>query len=211
MFNEIHKGFMVFFQNLSYDGSFLLQYLISQTISLSFIIYRGSKIQMFNVSQLNIRVLDSFNFLPMALAKLPKAFQLDSMKKGYFPHFFASRVNSKYVGPCPPSDTYGLYAMSVEGIREFNHWYDAQVASGAIFDFCKEMLEYCCSDMDILQRACLKNLLWDTTSGDGGQRVDAFQSCTIASLYIDVFKTKFLPEDGKILVKEDNEERWLPQ
>lgn len=28
---------------------------------------------------------------------------------------------------------------------------------------------------------------------------------------MDVFKTKFLPEDGKILVQEGDEERWLPQ
>lgn len=48
-------------------------------------------------------------------------------------------------------------------------------------------------------------------SGDGGQGVDAFQSCTIASLCMDVFKTKFLPEDGKIQVQEGDEERWLPQ
>lgn len=87
------------------------------------------------------------------------------------------------------------------------------MVSGAVFDFRKEMLEYCRSDVDILRRACLKfkNLLWDATSGDGGQGVDAFQSCTIASLCIDVFKTKFLPEDGKILVEEGDEERWLPQ
>lgn len=74
MFSDTHKGFTVFFHNLSYDGCFLIQYLISQTIRPSFVIYRGSKIQMFNVGKLNIRFLDSFNFLPMALGKLPKAF-----------------------------------------------------------------------------------------------------------------------------------------
>lgn len=56
MFSESHKGFTIFFHNLSYDGSFLLQYLLSQTLRPSFIIYRGSKIQMFNVDALNIRV-----------------------------------------------------------------------------------------------------------------------------------------------------------
>lgn len=38
---------MVVFHNLSYDGPFLLQYLLSQTVRPSFIIYRGSKVQMF--------------------------------------------------------------------------------------------------------------------------------------------------------------------
>lgn len=163
MFSDTHKGFTVFFHNLSYDGCFLIQYLISQTIRPSFVIYRGSKIQMFNVGQLNIRVLDSFNFLPMALGKLPKAFQLDSLKKGYFPHFFTSVANLTYVGSYPPAETYGPDGMTVEGRKEFYRWYDNQVASGAVFDFRKEMLEYCRSDVDILRRACLKfkNLLWD--------------------------------------------------
>lgn len=70
-------------------------------------VYRGSKIQMFNVGKLNIRVLNSFNFLPMALGKLLKAFQLDSLKKGYFPHFFTSVAKLTYVGPYPPAETYG--------------------------------------------------------------------------------------------------------
>lgn len=56
MFSDVHKDFTVFFHNLAYDGSFLLRYLISQTIRPSFVIYRGSKIQMFNVGQMNIRV-----------------------------------------------------------------------------------------------------------------------------------------------------------
>lgn len=211
MFSESHKGFTIFFHNLSYDGSFLLQYLLSQTLRPSFIIYRGSKIQMFNVDALNIRVLDSYNFLPMALAKLPKAFQLDSLKKGYFPHFFTSANNLNYVGTYPPAETYGPHAMSVEGRLEFYKWYESKIADNAVFDFQKEMLEYCRSDVDILRRACLKfkNLLWEATSIDGGHGVDAFESCTIASLCMNVFKTKFLPEDWNILVQENNQERWL--
>lgn len=57
---------------------------------------------MFNVSILQIRVIDSFNFSPMALAKLPDAFQLEFLAKGYFPHFFTSKENLNYVGPYPP-------------------------------------------------------------------------------------------------------------
>ncbi|XP_061170270.1 uncharacterized protein LOC133179558 [Saccostrea echinata] len=211
IFREHHKGFTVLFHNLSYDGQFLLQYLLSQSIRPSFIIYRGSKIQMFNLSGLQIRVIDSFNFLPVAIAKLPKAFQLESLAKGYFPHFFTCQANRNYVGPYPPAETYGPNAMSVEGRKEFFKWYETKVASGEIFDFQKEILKYCRSDVDILRRACLKfkNLLLEATGRDGGHTVDAFNSSTIASLCMDVFKTKFLPEDWKYLVKEDDQERWL--
>lgn len=93
----------MFFHNLSNDGTFFIQHLPSQSIRPTFIIYRGSKIQMFTLSHLSMRVIDSFNFLPMALSTLPKAFQLDSLAKGYFPHFFTSQENLSYVEPYPPS------------------------------------------------------------------------------------------------------------
>ncbi|XP_062571181.1 uncharacterized protein LOC134233214 [Saccostrea cucullata] len=73
------------------------------------------------------------------------------------------------------------------------------------------MMKYCRSDVDILRRACLKfkNLLLEATQKDGGPGVDAFSSTTIASLCMNVFKLKFLPEDWKIWVRENNEEREL--
>lgn len=168
MFNKNHRGYTVFFHNLSYDGMFLLQYLLSQTVQPSFVIYGGSKIQMFTLKQFDIRVIDSFNFLPMALAKLPKAFQLDSLTKGYFPHFFTSKEHLNYVGPYPPPKMYGPDSMSREGRKEFFAWYDAKIKSKDIFDFQKEMLAYCRSDVDILRRACLtfKDLLKEVTSSD---------------------------------------------
>lgn len=67
--------------------------------------------------------------------------------------------------------------------------------------------------MDILRWTCLKfkRVLWNSRIGDGGRGVNPFQSSTIASVCNDVFKTKFLPEDEKILVKEDELERCFPQ
>ena len=50
---------------------------------------------------LNIRVLDSLNFLPMKLAALPKAFGLTELRKGYFPYFLIlGKTNSTWV-PIP--------------------------------------------------------------------------------------------------------------
>jgi len=37
----------------------------------------------------------------MFLAKLPKAFGLTELKKGYFPHLFNKTENRDYVGPLP--------------------------------------------------------------------------------------------------------------
>lgn len=64
IFHENHRGYTVVFHNLSPDGQFLLQYILSQTIRPSFIIYRGNKVQMFNVNALQIRVIDYLIFYP---------------------------------------------------------------------------------------------------------------------------------------------------
>ena len=51
------------------------------------IIFRGSKIMYCKGGRgLNIKILDSLNFLNMPLGNLPKSFALKEMKKGYFPH-----------------------------------------------------------------------------------------------------------------------------
>ena len=77
-------------QNLKgYDGYFLLEYLIDNSMRPGKIIYNDSKIMYMTVERgLHMQVLDSLNFLPMKLADLPKAFGLTELKKGWFPHYF---------------------------------------------------------------------------------------------------------------------------
>ena len=63
-------------------------------------IYQGSKIMSVTVqSQLEMRLIDSMNFFPMGLAKLPKAFGFAG-SKGEFCHFFNVPENQNYVGEC---------------------------------------------------------------------------------------------------------------
>ena len=89
-FHEDHKGATVFAHNMKgYDGYFLMQFFLNNGITLSNIVYNSAKIMSMQIGNgLNIRVLDSLNFLPMPLAALPAAFGLKELKKGYFPHFF---------------------------------------------------------------------------------------------------------------------------
>lgn len=117
---------------------------------------------MFNVSILQIRVIDSFNFSPMALAKLPDAFQLEFLAKGYFPHFFTSKENLNYVGPYPPVEMYGPDGMSIEGREKFYRWYQEKIDNREVFDFNSEMIKYCRSDVDILRRAFFARPLGET-------------------------------------------------
>ena len=55
----------------------------------------------------HMQVIDSLNFLPMKLYKLPVAFGLKELKKGCFPHHFNTRENKNYVGPYPEAKYYG--------------------------------------------------------------------------------------------------------
>ena len=83
LFSEEHKHFKVIAHNCKgYDGYFLLEYLIDNSMRPNMIIYNGSKIMYMTVGKgLNIQVIDSLNFLPMKLAALPKAFGLTELKK----------------------------------------------------------------------------------------------------------------------------------
>ena len=135
---------------------------------------------------LNMRVLDSLNFLPMKLATLPKALRLSELKKGYSPHFANTREHQQYVGIYPAPKAYGTDYMSTTDRLVFLRWHEEKTRSGAVFDFRKDMKEYCRSDVDILRRSCLqfRQLMLDATE------VDPFQYVTIASVCMGIFKTR---------------------
>lgn len=87
-----------------YDFQFILKYCVEQAMN-PFTIYAGSKIMCMTIqNQLNIRFIDSFNFITMPLAKTPKTFGIKELKKRYFPHFFNTTKNKKYIGPIPEKD-----------------------------------------------------------------------------------------------------------
>ena len=218
LFSSQHKYFKTVCHNMKgYDGYFLLEYLIDQSMRPDKIIYNGSKIMYMTVEKdLHIKVIDSLNFLPMKLSKLPKAFGLKELKKGWFPHFFNTRENQEYLGPYPDPKYYGCNFMGNEEREECLAWLKSQ--ENCVFDFKKEMLDYCRSDVDILRQACLKfrELLMSAT-GDcvmdqGGKpqwtgAVDPFDSVTIASVCMNVYRTKFLEEEWRVKLAEDT--NWL--
>lgn len=139
----------------AFDFQFLLKYVIGETKFTPKVISRGTKIILMELD--NVRFVDSINYFPMALAELPKAFDLGpEKKKGYFPHLFNTRANQTYIGPMPDKKYYCPDSMFSEGFKKFTEWYNEQVIAGYTFDFQKEILEYCISDVDILAQACIK-------------------------------------------------------
>ena len=70
-----------------YDSIPVLQYLFHHGIQPK-IIPNGTKNMSVTIPECHIRMIDSLNFLPTALAKLPKMFGFQELHKGYFPRLF---------------------------------------------------------------------------------------------------------------------------
>ena len=222
LFTDQHEHFKVVAHNMKgYNGYFFLEYLIDQSMRPDKIIYNGSKNMYMTVERnLHIKVIDRLNFLPMELSALPKAFGLEELKKGWFPHHFNTRENQNCVGPYPEATYYGHNFMGEKERNELLEWLSER--KDEVFDFRKEMLEYCRSYVDILRQACLK--FRELMSATGVQRevindkgkkemkrfgaVDPFDSVTIASVCMDVFKTKFIEEEWRVKLEGKNE--WIP-
>ncbi len=222
LFSDQHKYFKCVAHNMKgYDGYFLLEYLIDNAMRPDKIIYSGSKIMYMTVEKnLHIKIIDSLNFLPMKLSALPKAFGLNELKKGWFPHFFNTRENQQYVGPYPEPKYYGHNFMSAKERDEFLIWHGSN--KDQEFNFRNEMLQYCRSDVDILRQSCLRfrQLVMTSTgveietTNDRGKKemkwvgaVDPFNSVTIASVCMNIYRTKFLEEEFRVQL--DNEITWI--
>ena len=122
-----------------------------------------------------IRFIDSLSFFQMPLSAFPKTFGLTELHKGYFPHKFNHPDHQNYVGPIPALDYYIPETMSPEGKQALETWHQEQ--RGQVFDFKKELVKYCKSDVRLLKQGCLTfKRLFETLTG-----FNPFDHITIAS------------------------------
>ena len=220
LIDERNKNSTVIAHNSrAYDAYFIYDYLMKKGNAPDPAIFTGSKIMYMKVGKgLNTRLLDSLNFLPMPLAKLPKSFGLQEKKKGFFPHLYNTPDHENDILPSlPEAKYYDPDSMSTERRKEFMQWYDENKNNP--FHFQNEMKEYCISDVDILLNACCKfrQLLKQETLAIEEQdynpdefllktimsnSVDPFSFLTIASVCLGIFRAKFLPEIWSVLTME---------
>ena len=197
-----HQDCIVVAHNFQgYDGYFIIKYLIQNAIKYEFIL-RGAKVLSMTIPMFNIKFIDSLNFIPMSLAKFPKTFGQDELCKGYFPHLFNKEENWNYVGPIPCQNDYNVNFMKPEERKAFIAWHKEQVENNYLFDFQKEIVKYCRSDVDIMRKCCLlfREMLRDETG------IDPFgKSLTIASYCHEVYRTKFLKEDTIAVFTHDRQ------
>ena len=197
-----HQDCIVVAHNFQgYDGYFIQNYLNKNAIKYE-VILRGAKILSMTIPMFNIKFIDSLNFIPMSLAKFPKTFGQDELCKGYFPHLFNKEENQNYVGPIPCQNDYGVNFMKPGERKAFIAWHKEQVESNYLFDFQKEIVKYCRSDVDILRKCCLlfREMLRKETD------IDPFgKSLTIASYCHEVYRTNFLKKDTIAVFQPDRQ------
>ena len=214
LFTREHDKCIVIAHNFQgYDSYPILKQLNQEAIPYD-VIYNGAKCVTLTTGtkekrklfQIEIRFIDSLNFIPMALARFPKTFGQDELCKGYFPHYFNKDENQEYVGPIPCQDDYGVNYMKPAEREKFMTWHQEQVDNNYVFDFQKEILKYCRSDVDILAECCklyreMFKLATDTGNDETG--LDPFDSSTtIAAYCMQVYRMKFLQKDTIALLPQ---------
>ena len=213
LFSEPNVGATCFAHNFKgYDSYFILQYLYANA-TIPKIIYSGTKIVFMTVPCIEIKFLDSYNFIPLALAKIPKAFDIPELAKGYWPHLFNTWDNQhKCLSSLPEANFYNPENMSAVNRKSFFEWYSQH--QNDAFDFQAELFKYCESDVHILANACLKfrYIFMNMTSSGQMPGIDPFaHTTTIASASLFVYRSKFLQPDTIGLLPPGGYNRQLHQ
>ena len=102
----------------------------------------------------SIKIIDSASFLAIPLEKFPKTFDIDELKKGFFPHSFNKPENYNYIGVYPEQKYYNPEFFTVKKKSDFEVWYNS--VKDDVFDFKLEFENYCWSDVRLLAEGCLK-------------------------------------------------------
>ena len=197
LFSEENARAIVLCHNFKgYDSYFVLRYLYDNAV-LPEVIFNEAKVMSITVPANDMKFIDSFNFLPMTLSKLPDAFGLKELAKGYFPHLFNTWANQNIVQPrLPEMHYFNPDSMKSADRQIFVKWYEEH--QNDQFDFQHEIIKYCRSDVDILRRCCLsfRSLFMEMTADESTPGIDPFQHCiTIASACNLVYRSKYLQPD----------------
>ncbi|PIC30221.1 hypothetical protein B9Z55_021539 [Caenorhabditis nigoni] len=138
---------------------------------------------------------DSVKYLQMPLDQLPKAFNLKTKSKGTFPYMYNHPDHHHTTTPShPPIEYYEPNRMSVKKRNEFLQWYE-QVKDRE-FDFDKEILEYCQTDVNILTEAIV-SFIQTCDQTNQGKWNPIIQCPTLASFLMFIMTHEHI-QDGDI-------------
>ena len=170
---ELH----IFFHSLKgFDGIFMLDALYKMNLKVTDIMGTGKKTLHFKHKSLVFK--DCLSFLNMLLTNFTNTFGLQELKKGWFPHKFSKLENLQHEGPIPALRYYEPQQMDAKKKKACEDWHAEEVLKGEDWNFKKELLSYCESDVKLLKEGCLK--FAEDTIRDAGFN-PLLQCITIAS------------------------------
>ena len=88
--------------------------------------------------------------------------------------------------------------MKPDERTKFLKWYDDRMSENYVFDFLKEFLEYCRSDVDIQRRGITK-LKEDFIQVEN---IDPLRYITIASVCMTIYRSNYMPKKTITIVPE---------
>ncbi|KAK3924586.1 putative DNA polymerase [Frankliniella fusca] len=173
----------------SFDGVFVTQEAVKRKLKCE-VTLQGAKILCMEIG--NWKFIDSLMFLPMPLSAMPKSFGLTELKKGYWPFMANKPEYYTYEGPLLDKHFYCVSTMKQKAVAEFKAWHDEQTANGFVFNFRRELIDYCISDVTILRQAChaFRSLFEQTAGFD-----PMFNCMTLSSACMAAFRRNFLKPD----------------
>ena len=158
---------------------------------------KGSQLLCLNYNKL--KIIDSYQFIPLALSKFPSTFGFtDFQSKGFFPYSFNTFENRDYSGRIPPIEFYESEKMMTSVRDDFIKWYESQKNSH--FDLKQELLKYCCNDVELLKKGCLifRKDLTNISSG----LCPFIYSITLPSYCHLLYRQLFMRENSIALIPE---------
>ena len=129
-----------------YDGVFILKYFLENLLpceSKPDVKLLGCKV--LAIMHLQIKIIDSYSFLHMALSEFSKTFGITEFKKGFFPFKFNLPSNQNYIGTYSSAEYFESDFFKVKKKKEFDQWYTTVKCQK--FDFKKEFVDYFWSDV----------------------------------------------------------------
>ena len=187
---------IVLFHNLKgFDGVFILKTLYKHGWCVTNQFSMGAKVLSFKTGPITFK--DSLCFLPFPLSAFPNTFGIEEIKKGYFPHMFNTPDHQNYVGSIPPKHYFDPDGMKPKDKAAFERWYKAQTGR---FDFRKELLEYCQSDVELQKEGC--NAFVEKFSQEA--RFNPFEKCMTIAAACNLYWRRSILEDtpaAKIAVR----------
>ncbi|KAK3908165.1 putative DNA polymerase [Frankliniella fusca] len=173
----------------AFDAVFLISEMVRRNLKIEMTL-QGAKIICMRVG--SWKFIDSLMFLPMPLSAMPKSFSLHELKKGYAPYLAFKPEFFSYNGPMLDKKYYCVSSMKSKAALEFDSWYNNQVANDVVFNFRREIIEYCISDVTILTQACLafRKLFAETAGFD-----PMFSCVTLSSACMAAYRRNFLPQN----------------